>query len=403
MAITFNPDTGIVVEDTATIRARLVEQWQKAFAVDPTKPLLNTETETPAGQLIDGQAILINQKDSALLTLANQLNPKTAAGVFQDALANIYFLTRHVAQPTYVTGNIKGAYGTIIPYGALVQDVNGYTFLNTTVTTIDENGTATAVFRCTQYGPIEVGPNTLTKIITAVPGWDSITNDASGVTGRNNETQAEFEQRRAESVSKNAHGTAAAVQGAVSDLDGVVACEVVENRGDNFITKMGVSLSPHSLYISVYGGEPEDIGNAIHQKIDGGCGTNGNTKVDVIDPTTQAENTYYYQIPETINMGIYVTIRKTLSLPTDYESLIKKAVLANFNGETIDYSRVKMAQVLYASRFYKSVIQTGVNDFVGVELQYPVGGSRVDSIKIPADEIPVLSEDNITVVALLDA
>ena len=121
MAITFNPDTGIVVEDTATIRARLVEQWQKAFAVDPTKPLLNTETETPAGQIIDGQAILINQKDSALLTLANQLNPKTASGVFQDALANIYFLTRHVAQPTYVTGNIKGAYGTIIPYGALYR------------------------------------------------------------------------------------------------------------------------------------------------------------------------------------------------------------------------------------------------------------------------------------------
>lgn len=51
MAITFNPDTGIVVEDTATIRARLVEQWQKAFAVDPTKPLLNTETETQQGSL----------------------------------------------------------------------------------------------------------------------------------------------------------------------------------------------------------------------------------------------------------------------------------------------------------------------------------------------------------------
>ena len=99
-------------------------------------------------------------------------------------------------------------------------------------------------------------------------------------------------------------------------------------------------------------------------------------------------------------MGIYVTIRKTLSLPTDYESLIKKAVLANFNGETIDYSRVKMAQVLYASRFYKSVIQTGVNDFVGVELQYPVGGSRVDSIEIPADEIPVLSEETRPVIAL---
>ncbi len=52
--ITFNPDTGLISSGTAAIRANLVTQWQKAFATDPDKPLLDTAPETPAGQLIDG-------------------------------------------------------------------------------------------------------------------------------------------------------------------------------------------------------------------------------------------------------------------------------------------------------------------------------------------------------------
>ena len=120
--ITFNPDTGLVSSGTAAIRANLVTQWQKAFATDPDKPLLDTAPETPAGQLIDGQAVLINRKDSEILYLANMFNPKTALGIWQDALAGIYFIERHIAIATLVTGNIKGAYGTVIPNGAIVQD-----------------------------------------------------------------------------------------------------------------------------------------------------------------------------------------------------------------------------------------------------------------------------------------
>ena len=132
MALVFDPKTGVTVEDTAVVRKRIASDWKKAFNVSEGSPELVTDPETPAGQLIDGQTALVSQKDNDLLRLANGFNPKTATGVFQDALAQIYFLQRQVAQPTYVTCQCRGLYGTVIPYGAVVQDVNGNTFYNTT-------------------------------------------------------------------------------------------------------------------------------------------------------------------------------------------------------------------------------------------------------------------------------
>ena len=96
MAITFNSATGMVAEDTAIIRERLATQWKNAFNVSENTPELNTEAETPAGQLIDGQVALISEKDAEILHLGNSFDPQTATGVAQDALARIYFLERKI-------------------------------------------------------------------------------------------------------------------------------------------------------------------------------------------------------------------------------------------------------------------------------------------------------------------
>ena len=53
--ITFDPQTGLIAEDTAVIRQRLAQEWKNAFNVSEDTPELNTESESPAGQLIDGQ------------------------------------------------------------------------------------------------------------------------------------------------------------------------------------------------------------------------------------------------------------------------------------------------------------------------------------------------------------
>lgn len=394
--ITFDPQTGLIAEDTAVIRQRLAQEWKNAFNVSEDTPELNTESETPAGQLIDGQTALIAEKDAEILYLGNSFDPQTATGVAQDALAKIYFLSRHVEEPTYVTCQCKGLQGTVIPYGAVVQDINGNIFYNIVPVTIPASGEVSSLFRCSVYGAIEVGANAVNKIITVIPGWDSIDNIAAGVTGRAVETQTEFESRRYNSVAKNSHGLAGSVEGTVGNIDGVVACRIEQNRGDTAVTKFGVTIPPHSVYLSVYGGEQQDIGYAMHTKIDAGCGTAGNTEVTITDETNGSEQTYFYEIPETVTMGVKVVIQRTNDTPTDIATLIKNAVVNNFNGLT-SYERAKMGDKIFASRFYTDVISAGASNLTSVEIAYPASGTYGDVVNIPLDEMPVMSVENVLV------
>ena len=284
----------------------------------------------------------------------------------------------------------------MISYGAVVEDVNGYQYYNTTPQTIPASGTVNCVFRNADYGPIEVGANSVTRIITVIPGWDSVNNSAAGVTGRDMETQSEFEQRRRRSVAKNSHGLAESVEGTVGNLTGVLACHVEQNRGDTSITKMGVTIPPHSIYLSVYGGEQADIGMAIHLKLDGGCGTTGNTTVTVQDPTNGAENDYNYEIPTVKNFAVRVVYRQTDTTPSNIVTLIKQAVVNNFNGLS-EYPRAKMGDTIYASRFYSDVIACGANNLSVIEVKYPTTDTWKDVENIPLDEMPALTASNVTV------
>lgn len=402
MAITFNNQTGLVAEETSVVRARIAQEWKNAFATDPRLPVLDTNPETPAGQLIDGQTALASEKDNDMIYIANMFNPKNATGVWQDALAAIYFLNRKIALPTYVTCQVRGAYGTTIPYGALVQDVNGYTFLNTSVVVIGSSGTANIYVRCTETGAVEVAPNTVTQIVTTVPGWDSVSNPSAGVTGRDEESQAAFENRRAGSVGKNSHGAVASIYGTIADLNNVVAVLVLENTTNADKTIKGVTLAGHSVYISVYGGDDTDIARAIYNKIDGGVGTQGNTMLtynpasDNIADQPDALYTYYIERPDTVETAVKVTVSDDET--TGLTNAIKEAVVENFNGNS-SFRRVKMGDTLYASRFYADVIKAGVTMLENIEIKYPSAtGSYADSIDIPASELPTISAEDVTVV-----
>lgn len=399
MALTFNSATGIVADETSVIRANIAQEWKNAFATDPSLPELDTNAETPAGQLIDGETALASEKDNELIFVSNQFNPKNAVGAWQDALAAIYFIRRKIAQPTYVTCQASGAYGTVIPYGAIVQDTNGYTFMNTAVATINASGQATLYTRCTELGAIEVASGTVTKIITTVPGWDSVTNAAAGVTGRDMESQAALESRRVQSVAKNSHGSVASLFGAIADINDVSALLILENTSNTDKTEKGVTLGGHSVYISVYGGENGDIARAIYNKLDGGCGTNGNTLVSY-NPRSDSQDQpdalyqYYIERPTAVSTAIVVTVADA---QTDtLTNAIKQAVVENFNGNS-GYRRVKMGDTLYASRFYADVVKAGVTQLKTIKVKYPSTASVADSVDIDADEIPTISMNDVTV------
>ena len=58
-----------------------------------------------------------------------------------------------------------------------------------------------------------------------------------------------------------------------------------------------------------------------------------------------------------------------------------------------------MGDTVYSSRFYADVIKAGVHKLVSVELKDPAAtGTYGDSATVPADEIPTISADDVTVV-----
>lgn len=399
MALVFD-NTGIFAEETSVIRERIRKEWINAFATeDDSLPPLDVNPETPAGQLIDGETALSSEKDNELVFLSNQFNPKTAVGAWQNALASIYFIQRKIAQPTYVTCQATGLYGTVIPYGAIVQDTNGNTFMNTAVATINASGQAILYTRCTELGAIEVASGTVTKIITTVPGWDSVTNAAAGVTGRNEESQAALESRRAQSVAKNSHGSVASLFGAIADINDVSALLILENTGNTDKTEKGVTIAGHSVYISVYGGSNTDIAKAIYNKLDAGCGTNGNTLVSYNPRSDNPEQpdavySYYIERPTATSTSIIVSLSD--SQTDTLTNAIKQAVVDNFNGNS-EYRRVKMGDTLYASRFYNDVIKAGVTKLNSIKVKYSSDVSAVDTISVDADIIPTISASDVIV------
>lgn len=402
MALVFDPQTGFSADDVAAVRAAVAQAWKQAFKSDNTAEL-NTEPETPAGQIVDSQTASITQKDSEMLYLANMLNPLKATGIFQDALAEIYFLRRKPAIPSSAVIKCTGLPGTVIPVSAQVMSTTDDTiWQNTEAQTIGADGTCECVFECQSAGLISAAAGTLSRINTMVAGWDTAVNESAAVVGQNAEMQGAFEARRYASVGLNSRGTIAAVYARVANCANVVSCIVRENKTNMPIEIGGYYLKAHSVFVSVVGGSDKDIAEAIYNSCSAGCDYNGNTTVAVTDSATKAvENVTFYR-PDEYDVYIKVTLAGGDSLPDEYEKTVKKAVYDNFYGESAatiggdPILRVAPGDTVLASRFIPSVLDSGVSQVVTIQVSAD-GESWSETAYMPITGNPSLTSDRITV------
>ena len=400
----FDPKTGFSVSETSEIREEVAQDWVNAFK-ETGRPDLNTDPETPQGQLIDSQTAAIHQKDTELAFLANQFNPQTASGRWQDALAKIYFLSRKPAINSTAVCTLTGMNGTTVTAGALIRSSYDSTLwiLNKDAV-IGENGTVTAVFTCQTEGAIQAGAGTLTQIVTTTPGWDAVTNAQTAEVGQLAESQAAFETRRYQSVALNGRSTTASVYARVADLKNVIATYVTDNKTNVNKSIDGYTLKPHSIYVAVIGGDNSDIAKAIYNSVSAGCDYNGNTTVNVTDENTNAVESVTFMRPSQLPLYVKLTIQDDGNLPDGYESIIKEAVYNNFygldtqttiNGDAI--LRVVMNTDIYASRFMPSILNAGISQLLRVELSQN-NSTWGDFIHVPISAEPVLETGNIQIV-----
>lgn len=398
----FNEKTGFSVQEPQEVREEVAQSWINAFKSDDT-PDINTAPETPQGQIIDAETLAITQKDAELAFLANMFNPKTARGIWQDALAEIYFIKRKKAVNSRCYCILTGLNGTVIEKGSKIQSSADGTYWDLLETvTINNNSSVTALFECESEGAIIASPNTLNKIITTVAGWDTVNNSQSATVGTLEESQQAFEKRRYDSVALNSVGTTASVFSRVNQIDDVVGCYVIDNKTNVNKIIDDYLLKPHSIYVAVIGGSNQDIAEAIYRSLSAGCDYNGNTQITVVDPHTHAKEKVTFMRPTQQNVYIKVNVFDK-DLPDNYETLIKNAVITNFYGqdEQIEIAgeavtRAIMGQDIYASRFLPSILNKNISSLLSVQISLD-NKTFSDYVHIKIDKEPYISSANITV------
>lgn len=394
----FDPDSGVVVPTTQEVRDDLAAGFQEAFRTNDSDPDLNVDPSSPMGQVVDLATAEVEAKNAELAYLANMFNPRTASGNWLDALAALYGLTRKVSEPTVVVCTCTGLAGTTIPYGAIVQDTAGNKYRHRIAggVQIGSSGTIDTEFSSVDHGAIEVSAGAITQIVTVVAGWDSVSNAAPGVIGRDLEPDGELLNRMVQSYAINANGTVANIQANLAELDGVLDVVVLENYTNQEQVQYSVTLDPHSIAVCIVGGEDEDIARTIFQRKSGGCGTTGDTEIEYVD-TEHFNARYAYMIirPSTQAFKVQITFFEE-DMNADQKAAVQQAVVSDFLGE-LSNPRVKLATTVYASRFYQCV--QNATDSPIKEILVGLGdGALSASVDVPANISPAISTDSVVLV-----
>lgn len=389
--------TGVVAPDAVTIRTGVLADENFAFGgeLDIVTP------STPQAYLADNLTDNILSANSNIAYFVSQVDPATAQGRMQDAIARIYFLDRNGATASVVQALCTGQPGVTLPAGSLAQDSNGNLWQSTDSAIFSGGGTITVQFACQVLGPILLGIGELTQIAQLVAGWDAITNLGAAATGSNTETQAAFEQRRRDTVAINSKGNPAAIRAAVWEVDGVIDVFVYDNF-TNATINYGATSYPivaHSVYVGVVGGDNQDIADAIWSRKDLGCDMNGNTTVVVLDTEGFSYPYPAYNIkfnrPASLPIKFAVQIANSASLPGNIIALTKAAIIATFTGAN-GAQRARMGGQIFASNYYSGV--ASIDSSVSI-ISIKVGSvtPTLDSVNIGIDQEPTIQESDISV------
>jgi len=383
-------DTGITGISLLEYKEELENAFQVAFGSS-----IDLDPQTPQGQIIGILSLLLSQTDDVIVQDFQTLNIFNAAGSQLDGYGAAFNIERLSATSTLVNVIITGVPSTIIPEGAQAKTVNGDVFENLNDATLDGAGSAAAVFKSVEAGPIPANENSLTEIVTIIAGWETINNLTAGILGVDAQDDNTYRRRYFNTLNKNALATVAAIQARLNDLSDVIAAKVFENDTSENKTIQNVTLLPHSIAAVVNGGVAQDIGQSIYDSKTVGAGTEGaNTSLQtavVVDSVDGLETPVIYYYPlELIVVSIILTISVYDDIP-EIPTAIRNAILNYFDGSfSSEIEPISIGDILYQSRLFTPI--NSVQGFDVVTLIQEIQGSGTPQTII----IPDLNQQLVT-------
>lgn len=316
-SISLGPN-GFTAPTESEILAGVQADQRAAFGADLTSAL-----ETPQGQLAMSETAVIGDMHAQLLEVFNGVDPAFASGRMQDAIARIYFIERLPALGTVVTATCYGKTGTVIPAGSQAKDGSGNLYVALADGVIPAGGSVEIAFECATTGPIAAPIGFVNAIYQALPGWDSITNLAAGVVGRDAESRADFEFRRQQSVALNAQGSMPSILAAVLNVPGVLDAYAAENaKSSSSGTDFTASIATNVLTVTAVASGTLAVGHMVL-----GAGVATGTMIQALGSGSGGTGTYLLSISQT------VASESMTSAPGGYAMVPNSIVVSVYGGD----------------------------------------------------------------------
>jgi hypothetical protein len=412
----FTP-TGLQTYSEQQILAGVLQDFVQAFALQGKT--LNPALATAQGQMSSSLSYMVAAFQAMMAQLIALVDPQTSYGVFQDAIGQIYFITRQAA--TYATienATVTGVPGGSLPAGLQATSPDGNIWLSANAVACDPttgNATVDFVAQVAGTGPV-CAANSL-RIYQAYNGWNGVVNASASASGTNVESRTEFETRRGESVAINSLGQPASVYGAVANVPGVTDAYVY-NNGSNAAVNVGATsfpIPPHSILISVNGGTVPAIAQAINSRVDCGCGFAtvgglGTLVTALFQDTVNYVAPYptypmYFVRPAPTQAYVAVQVANLPNLPANYQVLVQNAIVSAFqNGYvspdgTISIPRARIGGQVIPAEWSAPILALG--NIVPVALQIGFTASPTgEAITFGVDQLPEIAAGNIAVTAI---
>lgn len=359
----------------------LVDIEGRLLDIDPN---WNIAPDSPDGQKNGIDAEALANADEGIVAAYRSKDPASAVGEALNDIGDITGTPRQNATFSVAPITITGTSGSTIPATVSIVrsriDNTAWAFTSAIVIGID--GTGTGFAACTTPGRVVAAPGELTVIGTPTAGWSSVTNPLAATQGQPEERDEEYRVRRSESVSRPGSNQVDNLLANVRVVPGVTTARVIEN---NLPAADADGVPGHSVAVIVNGGSDADVGLAIQQKKNPGCGmyprwnpstdswydppgSNG-VLVNVVSPVTGLEAPITFQRALAKLVFVNVKIHRIGVLPNNIGDLVSDAIIADSsktllnNGSVTGFNKngYDIGEIVPVGRMY-----TPVNKVLGM-------------------------------------
>lgn len=254
-------------------RRDLNDRQQEAFGAD-----LALSPQTPQAQWSGILALALAELGEAGVRAALYGSSiDHAPGAFLDALGSLLDIRRRAATRSRVTVTVSGAAGTGLPAGSRAKtiaagDHAGGNEFETLQSVVLSPAGIQVDMQAVETGPVAAPAGTLTRIVTVIAGWETITNPAAAALGIDRESDDVF--RRSYQL-RTAHSSIGALSSLAASLEEALAGRqrVAENNDDAPIVLQEWTIGPHAILVFSEAGSDGDVTRAVENHRGMGTGT----------------------------------------------------------------------------------------------------------------------------------